>query len=632
MSTLSGLSDWTITLGAGSGVGLGLTLALVLVLGVLSQWIAWRIRLPSILLLLLAGLLAGPVMRLWNAESVFAINPDEVFGRLLMPLVGISVGLILYEGGLTLSFHEIRTVRRTVALLVTAGATATWLIAGFFAWVLLDMPPSLAVLLGAILCVTGPTVIGPMLMHIRPLGAVGPILKWEGIVIDPIGVTLSVLVFEAVRLGSVDQAAPAIIQNIVLTVLVGGGLGVLSAMILLLLISKYLVPDFLQNPLSLMLVVATFVGANLVQTESGLLATTVMGVVLANQSKADLRHILEFKENLRVLLISALFIVLGARLEFAAMRDLNWVAVALFVVVLIGVARPACVAVSTIRSGLTMREKLFLCLLAPRGIVAASGAAIFSLALESEIAAERLVLEGVDKIVPVVFTVIIATVTFYGLVAPFAAKRLGISDENPQGIIFIGASSWVRAAAARLKKLGVRVLLVDTNRINTRAAKMESLDAWHGSILAEYAVQQLDFRGIGRVLALTPNDEVNTLALHRLGELFDSAELYALPLRVGKKDEQKTTVHGIGRHLFAADIDLDTIESRFEHGWVVKATTLSNEFAYDDWRLLYGPGAVVLFAVSPTGQVWIGAAGRQLPAEAGWTIIGLVNPDELIYV
>jgi CPA1 family monovalent cation:H+ antiporter len=160
---------------------------------------------------------------------------------------------------------------------------------------------------------------------------------------------------------------------------------------------------------------------------------------------------------------------------------------------------------------------------------------------------------------------------------------------------------------------------------------MENLDAWHGSILAEYAVQQLDLRGIGRVLALTPNDEVNALALHRLGEHFDSAELYTLPLRVGKKEEQKSTVHGVGRHLYSTDIDLDTIESRFEHGWVIKATTLSQEFTLDDWRVLYGPKAVVMFAVSPAGQVWIGAPGRQAPGEAGWTIIGLVNPDELIF-
>ncbi len=630
MTLLSPTMDWTITLAAGGG-GAALSIALILVVGVLAQWVSWRARLPSILLLLLAGLVAGPVMRMWVPGSPLAIDPDSLFGDLLMPLVGISVGLILYEGGLTLSFKEIRTVRRTVVLLVSAGALVTWAIAGLSASLLLDMPLPLAVLLGAILVVTGPTVIGPLLAHIRPAGAVGPILKWEGIVIDPIGVTLAVLVFEAVRLGSVDQAAPAIALNIVRTIIVGGGFGAIAAFVLLQLMSRFLIPDFLKNPFSLMLVVATFVGSNQLQTESGLLATTVMGVVLANQTRADVRHILEFKENLRVLLISALFIVLGARLDFSAMQDLNWFAVAGFVVVLIVIARPACVAVSTIGSGLNIREKVFLALMAPRGIVAAAGAAIFSLALENEVANNNLVLDGVSKLVPVTFAVIVATVTFYGLVAPILARRLGVSDENPQGIVLIGASPWVRAVAAKLKDLGVRVLLVDTNRINVRAARMEHLDAWHGSILAEYAMDELDLRGIGRALALTPNDEVNALALQRFAARFDSAGLYTLPLRAGKKDESKGTVHGSGRHLFGADVDLDTIESNYEHGWVIKATTLGNEFTYEDWRVLYGPKAIVLFSVSPTGAVWIAASGQQVPAEIGWTIIGLVNPDELIF-
>ncbi len=631
MSCVEDQLGLTLTLGAGGGGGAAVSIAIILVFGVVAQWIAWRAKLPSILLLLLAGLLAGPGMRSWNPESILVINPDDMFGDLLMPLVGISVGLILYEGGLTLSFREVRSVRKTVALMVTIGAMATWVIAGLAAWSLLGMPLPLAVLLGAILVVTGPTVIGPLLTHIRPAGAVGPILKWEGIVIDPIGVGLAVLVFEAVRLGNLEEATSAVVINILKTVLFGGGLGAIAAFVLLRLFSTFLVPDFLQNPFSLMLVIATFVGANELQTESGLLATTVMGIVLANQSKADVRHIIEFKENLRVLLISTLFIVLGARLDISTMKGLNWFAVAGFVVVLILIARPACVAVSTIGSGLSFREKVFLSLMAPRGIVAAAGAAIFSLALEIEIEAGELTLEGVEQLVPVTFTVIIATVTFYGLIAPVAAKRLGVSDENPQGILFVGATPWVRAVATRLKKRGIRVLLVDTNRINARAAKMEHLDAWQGSILAEHAIEQLDLRGIGRVLALTPNDEVNALALQRLGELFDSSELYTLPLRVSKKDEGKTTVHGIGRHLFSQEVDMDSIESRFEHDWVIKATTLSQEFGYEDWRLLYGPKAVVMFAISPTGQLWIGSAGRQLPAEPGWTILGLVNPNELIF-
>ncbi len=422
----------------------------------------------------------------------------------------------------------------------------------------------------------------------------------------------------------------SIAQNIVTTLVVGGGLGALAGLALMRVMERFLVPDFLQNPFSLMLVVGTFVLSNQIQAESGLLATTVMGIVVANKSKADVRHLIEFKENLRVLLISALFIVLAARLDVAALTGLNWGAVAVFVFVVIGVARPASVFASTIGSELTLNEKLFLCCMAPRGIVAAAAASIFALALQAAVDRGDLELDGIAQIVPIVFTVIISTVMFYGLVAPIAARRLGVSDQNPQGVLFVGCSGWVRSIANALQKRGVPVLLVDTNRVNVRAAKMEHLPAWQGSILAEYAFREIDLRGIGRVMALTTNDEVNTLALQRMSHMFDKVGLYTLPLRQAKKKEGQKPVRGVGRHLFSADIDLETIEARFDKGWVVKATTLSPEFTFEDWVLLYGHHAVVMFIVSPTGSVSITTAEREPSPESGSTVIGLVNPDELL--
>lgn len=626
------MNDMSLVLAAGDGGDAAVAMALIAVGGVMAQWIAWRVRLPSILLLLLAGLLAGPVMRAIAPGTPFALDPDGLLGDLLLPLVGVSVGLILFEGGMTLSLHEVRSQRRTLTLLVTVGALVSWVVTALAALLVLRLPFQVAVLIGAILVVTGPTVIGPLLAHIRPSGAVGAVLKWEGIIIDPIGVLLAVLVFESILIGQTDIMLLSIAKNIITTMVIGCGLGAVSAFLLLRLMEKFWIPDFLQNPFALMLVVTTFVLSNAIQTESGLLATTVMGVVVANMSKADMRHILEFKENLRVLLISSLFIILGARLDFATISSLNGLAVAAFVLILVLIGRPASVFAATIRSGLSLREKLFLCCMAPRGIVAAAGASIFSIALEAQIAEGRLELEGVGQIVPVTFTVIIATVAFYGLTAPFVARLLGVSDQNPQGILIVGCSPWVRAVATALQKRNLTLLMVDTNRINVRAAKMEHLPAWHGNILAEYALRELDLRGIGRVLALTPNEEVNTLALQRLSELFDTAGLYTLPLRTAKKkDDTKPTVGGIGRHLFATDIDLETIERRFENGWVIKATTLTQEFTFEDWRMLYGPNAIVMFVIAPNGTVSISTAEREPTAEPGSTIIGLVNPDELLF-
>ena len=626
-----------LTLAAGGGGAAATAIAVVFVLGIGAQWIAWRTKLPSILLLLVLGFLAWPAMRAVFPDADPSVDPDALLGNLLLPLVGAAVGLILYEGGLTLKLNEIRGVTRVVTLLVSVGAVLTLIIAALAAWLVLGLSVELAVLLGAILVVTGPTVVGPLLGQIRPAGAVGPILKWEGIVIDPIGVLMAVLVFEAILIGSAGAAAGAMAWAIIKTIVVGGGLGYVSAWILNLLMNRYWIPDFLQNPFSLMLVIATFTASNAVQEESGLLATTVMGVVLANQTRTDVRHIVEFKENLRVLLISVLFIVLAGRVNISELAALDWPRVIAFLVVLIVVARPATVFVSTIGAGLSLRERVFMALLAPRGIVAAAGSSIFALGLEGAGVAEA------GKLVPLTFVVIVGTVTFYGLLASPLSRVLGVSDQDPQGVLFIGAAGWVRSVAAALKKCGVRVLLVDANRANVRAALMAGLPAEGRNILAEHAVEALDLRGIGRAIAVTPNDEVNALALQRFREVFDRVGLYRLPTVAAKKGDKKgdkagsgaggsgETATRLGRALFRDGCDHATMARRVEaEGWLVKATTLSDEFSYDDYRTLYGPEAVTLFSVTKDGIVNVATADKPVNPSAGDTVIGLVNPDELL--
>ncbi|MFT5423092.1 MAG: NhaP-type Na+/H+ or K+/H+ antiporter [Phycisphaerales bacterium] len=611
-----------------------IALASVIILGIGAQWVAWRLKLPSILLLLMAGLLAGPVARHFFPGSHYPIDPDTILGSdLLLALVGIAVSLILYEGGLTLSFKEIAGVKKVVFMLVTVAAAVTWVIAGTAAWFLFKVPVEIAALIGAVLIVTGPTVVGPLLGHIRPSGSSGLILKWEGIVIDPIGVLVAVLVFEAILIthnAPGTQLTGEISVALIKTIVGGSLLGVLSAMVLLTFMTRFWIPDSLQNPFSLMLVVATFVGANAVQEEAGLLATTVMGITLANQKRADVRHILEFKENLRVLFISALFIVLGAQLQLEDLLSLDWAVVAGFLVVLVVVARPIGVWLATIGSGLTNSERLFMSWMAPRGIVAAAGASIFALGLE------KAGVPGTEQIVPIVFAVIIGTVAIYGLTATPVARALGISDQNPQGIVFIGAPRWVRAIAKALTDRGIRVLLVDTNRGNIRAALMDEIPARHANILDEWVLDELDLRGIGRTFAVTPNDEVNTLALQQFSHVFDTAGLFRLPTKAAaargqpsKKPAEKGKHRITGRPLFTGKVDFANLESRMGQGWVVKATTLSDEFTLADYDGLYGRAALKMFAITPSGLLHVATEGRPFTPGPGDTIIALVNPDEL---
>lgn len=618
----------TMMLAAGGGGAM--PIMVIALLGIGAQWLAWRLKVPSILLLLLAGFVAGPGMKLIGAGN--SLDPDAIFGDLLLPLVGICVGLILYEGGLTLRFREIRGVGRTLTLLVTLGAAITCVFAAAFANVVLQIPVATAILLGAVLIVTGPTVIGPLLNHIRPAGQSGPLLKWEGIVIDPIGALTAVLVLEVILIGNPSEALGEVALAIVKTIVVGGGLGVACAAVLMFMMKRFWVPEALQNPVSLMLVIASYVLSNKIQAESGLLATTAMGMVLANQRSVEIRHILEFKENLRVLIISALFIVLAARISPEQLQGLPWGRVILFIAALLLIVRPASVFASTIGSELSWRERIFVALMAPRGIVAAAVASVFALTLEEASRQPGSAIPSGAELVPLTFAVIVGSVTFSGLLAPLAAKVLHISDSEPQGFVIVGASRLARTLAGILAKQGVKVLLVDTNRGNVSTAKMDGLTASYGNVLEESFFEELDTRGIGRAIALTPNAEVNTLALQRFERSFGKANVFRLPVRETKASEKKArdgdaTEHG--RRLFDDKTTIASLEQRLAQGWIVKSTTLSDEFDYTAYKTLYGLGALILFVINKDEEVIVATRERALSPTPGDTVIALIDPDQL---
>ena len=586
-------------------------LASIVVLGVGAQWLASRLRLPSILLLLMFGFAAGPLTG-W-------LNPDDLFGDLLFPLVSISVALILYEGGLTLRLRELTKGGSAVRNLVSLGAVVTWTVSGLAAYWIFGLDAGLATLLGAILVVTGPTVIGPLLRHIRPTGPVGPILSWEGIVIDPIGAILAVLVYGALGSAGHEAAAAGLVMSLLKTLVIGGGLGLLAAGLLVLMLNRYWIPDFLQTGVSLMLVVAIFTVSNLVQHESGLLAVTVMGIALANQRHADIRHIVEFKENLRVLLISALFIILAARLQLDDLLRVGWGGL-LFVAILVFVARPLSVFLATIGSGLKRKERVFLAWMAPRGIVAAAVSSLFALRLTETGYADGRLLESIT------FIAIIGTVAIYGLTAPFLARRLRIAESKPQGILLVGAHGWVRDLAVVLRQKGYAVMLVDSNRANVAMARMEGLPTYSGSILAEYALDELNLGGIGRLLALTPNDWVNTLAVQRFTRIFGGAGCYQLPPRDEPRGQQARHKHLHGRWLFGSVNNYVDLEERCAAGYTVKATKLSESFDYNAFHALYGETAVPMFVIAEDNQLNVITADRTSKPQSGQTLISLVDP------
>lgn len=539
-----------------------LDIALVLGLGMFAQWFAWRVRQPSIIFLLLFGLIVGPISSILRGHPI--LDVEHFLGELLFPFVSAAVGVILFEGGMSLRFRDLEGAGGVVSKLVSVGVVVTWVISAVAAHYLFGTGWEISMLLGATLVVTGPTVIIPLLKQIRPKGRVGSVLRWEGIVIDPVGAILAVLVFDFIIGSNPSEIALAIF----LTLVVGLGIGWLTAQIMIEVYRRYLVPDSLQNPISLGFVLTAFALSNMIQPEAGLLTVTVMGIVMANQRRYDIHHIVEFKETLQVLLLSSLFILLSARMTADDLLSIG-IPTLIFVLIIIVVERPLAVLFSTIGSDLNWQERTFIAWMAPRGIVAASVASIFAIELTEAGYEEAAIL------LPVTFAVIIGTVATYSLTSGIVARYLGLSEKNPQGLLIVGAAPWIREVAREVTTAGYRVILSDTNQENIERAKRENIEVYYGNILSELAQDEINFGGIGRLVALTSNHEVNALAGEHFQTTFGAQNVFKLQHHESE-ERDKMSMHLGGRTVFPSNTTPEIIRRRYMSGARVMTITIGN--------------------------------------------------------
>lgn len=568
---------------------------IVLGLGIIAQWLAWKCKLPSILLLLAFGFGMGHFTGV-TIDNYLA-NSD-----VLLSAVGICVAVILFEGGLTLKFSDLKVSGTPVLRLCTLGVVVSFLLTYATARYLLNYDWRVASLLGAILVVTGPTVISPLLRHIKPSRKIGNVVKWEGIIIDPIGAILAVLVYQAAIAGTVDAAKEEILHALGMTLLVGVVMAFILAKIIEFLLKYHLIPDYLHSVFLLAVTAVAFAASNAIQAESGLLTSTVLGIALANQKSVSVKHILEFKENLRVLIISVLFIVLSGRIVLGELQEAllpGLILLALLVVVI----RPASVFVANLFcKSITFKEQIFLSAMAPRGIVAAAVTAIFALEFDHAVHAGRLSPE-IGKVthlmVPIVFIVIIGTVAIYGLFAAPLARRLGLASKNPRGILFAGAGSWARMAAKALVDDGHDVMMLDTNYDNVARAKLEGIRAHRANILSEYVEEEMDMTGLGQLIATTPNDEVNSLASHHFVHVFGRENVWQVaPADDDAHHQTAVAGHMRGRICFPDRPQYHRLENFATQGAVIKKTTITEQFTMDDFKELYGEEHILLFRIT----------------------------------
>lgn len=588
-----------------------LGLAAILAAGIAAQWVSWRIGFPSILLLLVFGFILGPI------TGVF--NPDELFGDLLFPIVSLSVAIILFEGGLTLKFSELKAVGNVVLRLIIIGIPVTLILATFFAYSVLGFSFQISLLFGSILVVTGPTVILPILRQVKPNSRINSILKWEGIVNDPIGALIAILVFESILVAGFKEATIITILGLAKTVFLSSVLGVLGALIFVVFMKRDLLPDYLQNSVSLTLAIVVFVASNMFQKESGLFAVTIMGIILANQKTVVISHIIEFKENLRLLLISVLFIILASRLKLETLEELGWHS-AVFVVLLIFLIRPLAVFISTIKTKLTVKEKIFVSSMAPRGIVAAAVSALFALELQNAGIAEAKVL------IPITFIVILSTISIYGLSAAPLAKYLKLAEPNAQGCLIIGASPIARNIGKALKENGFHVVLVDTNWQNISEARMEGFNTYFGSVTSDYITEEIDYYGLGKMLSLTPNEEVNSLAALNFSKIFDRNKVYQLPSPQDYREGRDNVSREFkAKLLFGQKYNSNYLNDLLKKGHVVKSSLITEKYSFSELMEKYSDKEIIPLFVIDEGKLEPLTENILPELEPGQTVISLLR-------
>lgn len=584
----------------------------IAVVGFACNWLAWRLRLPAILFLLFSGILLGPVLG-W-------LEPRAVFGDLLSSIVSVAVAIILFEGSLTLKLSEIRDHGTVVRNLVTIGVVITGVFSALTAWYVLGFDPYLAALFGAVVTVSGPTVVMPLIRAVRPKASVASILRWESILIDPLGAILALLVFDLIITVQSNASLAHIATVFGAIVLVGTVAGAVGGYLFGVLIRRRAVPDYLREYSALAAVLLVFAGAEYLQKESGFLAVTLMGVWLANMRSVDIDDILAFKESITLLLIGGLFILLAAELNLDKLIELGWGAVVVLLVLQF-VAGPLRALVSAIGSPLDWRETLLIGWVFPRGIVAAAVSSLFAIRLMD------IDYPGADNLVPLVFSIIIGTVVIQSLTSAAVAKLLGVTEPEPTGVLVVGANLLGRTLAKSLHDSERRVRVADSHWASIREARMLGLSTFYGSPVSSYAENKLDLAGIGTLLAVSRQPGLNELACVKFAEEFGRDNVFIVTnTREAGHEKHLVSGESSGRVLFGGEQSIDELLRIVKDGATVNSTELSDEFGYDAYRDKY-PDGILLFGIDPGGKLRFPVDDEAFEPTSGWQIAALRMPE-----
>ncbi|MFJ7934224.1 cation:proton antiporter [Sporosarcina sp. NPDC096371] len=588
-------------------------LMLVVLIGILSQWLAWRFRMPAIVVMSVAGLLVGPIFDL--------INPKESMGDLFSPIITFAVAIILFEGSLNLDFKEIKGFSKPVARIVTVGAFIAWIAGSLAAHYLAGLSWAVAFIIGGLFIVTGPTVILPLLRQAKLKPRPAAILKWEGIVVDPFGALLAVFAFEFIKFLNKEETLAALLLFFVASafaVVLGWGV----ARIVGRAFERGSIPEFLKAPVLFALVIFTFVFADEIMHETGLLAVTAMGMTMANMHLTTLNDIRHFKENISVLLISGIFVMLTASLDPQVLIEIFNPHIILYVLAMLFVVRPLSIWISTYGTELNNREKHLIGWIAPRGIVALTVSGYFATILLDN------GYKDAELLTALTFALVFSTVVLHGFSIGFLAKKLNLTTTDESGVLIVGATRFAAGLAQSVKETGNEVLLIDRSWAGLSYARLRGLNSFVGDILSEQVEYHLDMTPYRYILAMTKTDIYNAHICADFAPDLGSDYLFQTAFHVGD-DVEAFRITG-GQLLFSPAISIYDLEERMSAGHVFRKTFITKQYSYTQYLRERDDKSILLYIQRADGMIEFYTPEIELQAFAGDAIIALTTQAKMI--
>ena len=575
------------------------TIGGIIFLGIMSQWIAWRLKVPVIIILLSVGFLAGPVLGVLTPMAYMSQD-------LVLTIVELSVALILFDGAMQLKFTEFKTVADGLKRILTLGVLFHFIFISAASFFLVDSSVAFAFLLAGILIVTGPTVVIPALREAKINKKSANYLKWEGIITDPIGAIIAIVVYDAMVLSSQGSSTQVTIM-ILKIALISFSLSFILKEVVKWAFKKNRLPDYLKLPFITSVVLCSFVFSNEIQHGSGLLTVTLLGMLIGNSKIDILLELREFKENITTMCISFVFIIITTSTSFESFSNITFPQL-MFVLLVSFVLRPIAIFVSTYKSKMSLKEKFLIGSFGPRGIVAVSVAA----ALSSEMANDGLNQFGVI-LLPMTLMIVITTVIAHSLYLPFLSRKLELDSEVSNGVIIIGTMPWVVDLASKLQDLGIPVLVTSASWYKLAPFRNRGINTFYGQILNQ--LDHEDFSEYGSLLAMSENDSFNSLSCEKFSKQFGHDNVYKLK-------QAKNFVHdkyNVDKSTYCVyinnlDLKFENLMKYYQHGWRFKYTRLTENFNYPDF-LRQNEQSIVCMKIKVDGSIVFGSHFEKDPKE-----------------